>query len=510
MGKGRRYDGEPKLNIKKVVATGLVLVVIIMLVLLAMKYIKTPKTKISTSNKKIANSYISVFTDGKWGVINSLGDIVIQPTYDTMITIPDQTKEVFICQTNVNLEEGTYDSKAINSKSTQLFTEYDKVEPLQNIDESGIVYYDANALKVSKDGKYGLINYKGKELLACEYTEIYPIEKLKNSFITVKDSQKGLVDNSGNIIIENKYSDIQALTTQYADGYIVKNDSSKYGIINYNKKQVLECKYTEIKKVYGSNMYVVKEGNDIELVNDNNEVLLKNKFKEVVSIDNNNLIIKDNNKYGVIDSKGETKLNTEYDYLEYSFNGNYIAKKENKYGIIDIEGNEKVPFEYTNITYMDKEGFIEADKEDGQTDVMTIEFQTKCTGIVSEINSTNNFIKLRVGNDYKYYDFKLEEKTTKDIYPGNTLFLSKKNGKYGYINKDDIVVVNYIYDDATEQNNYGYVAVKKDGKWGTLDGQGKVVIEPQYELMQNPIVSFIGKWHLAPDLNANYYTDVKE
>lgn len=510
MGKGRRYDGEPKLNMKKVVATALVFVVIIMLIVLAVKYASSPKTKARTTSKKIANSYISVFTDGKWGVINSLGETVVEPTYDAMITIPDQTKEVFICQTNINLEAGTYDSKAINSKSTELFTDYDKVEPLQNVDGDGIVYYDSNALKVSKDGKYGLINYKGKELLPCEYTEIYPIEYVKNSFITVKDNQKGLVDNSGNKIIENKYSDIQALTTKYADGYIVKNDSSKYGVINYNKKQVLECKYTEIKKIYGSNMYVVKEGNDLELVNSNREVLLKNKFKEAVSIDNNNIIIKDGDQYGVIDSTGETKINTEYQYLEYIIDGNYIAKKDNKYGIINTEGDEKVAFTYTNITYMDKESFIEADKEDGQTDIMNMEFQVKCTGIVSEINSTNSFIKLRVGSDYKYYNFKLEEKSSKEVYPGNTLFLSKKDGKYGYLNENDIVIVDYIYDDATEQNNYGYVAVKKDGKWGTLDQKGKVVVEPSYELMQNPIISFIGKWHLAPDINANYYTDTKE
>ena len=44
------------------------------------------------------------------------------------------------------------------------------------------------------------------------------------------------------------------------------------------------------------------------------------------------------------------------------------------------------------------------------------------------------------------------------------LFLSKKDGKYGYVDKKGNVVVDYIYDDATEQNKYGYAGVKKDGK----------------------------------------------
>ena len=60
------------------------------------------------------------------------------------------------------------------------------------------------------------------------------------------------------------------------------------------------------------------------------------------------------------------------------------------------------------------------------------------------------------------------------------------------------------------QNQYGYAAVKSNGKWGAIDSEGKVVVAPQYYLLQNTVVSFIGKWHLAPDLNANYYTDNME
>ena len=31
------------------------------------------------------------------------------------------------------------------------------------------------------------------------------------------------------------------------------------------------------------------------------------------------------------------------------------------------------------------------------------------------------------------------------------------------------VVVDYIYDDARQQNEFGYISVKKDGLWGSLD-----------------------------------------
>ena len=43
--------------------------------------------------------------------------------------------------------------------------------------------------------------------------------------------------------------------------------------------------------------------------------------------------------------------------------------------------------------------------------------------------------------------------------------------------------------------------------WGCVDYKGKVVITPAYQLENNPVIEFIGKWHLGEDLNLNYYTD---
>ena len=114
-------------------------------------------------------------------------------------------------------------------------------------------------------------------------------------------------------------------------------------------------------------------------------------------------------------------------------------------------------------------------------------------------------MKVRVNSDYKYYNFKFEEKKNTEILANNTLFLSKKDGKYGYVDKNNVVVVNYIYDDATEQNDSGYVAVKKNGKWGAINSKGETTVEPTLSLENNPIIDFIGSWHLAEDINANYY-----
>ena len=92
----------------------------------------------------------------------------------------------------------------------------------------------------------------------------------------------------------------------------------------------------------------------------------------------------------------------------------------------------------------------------------------------------------------------------------NKIFLKKQNGKYGYVDKEGNIVVDYIYDDAKEQNIYGYAAVKKDGKWGAIDASGKAVCETIYNLDENLLIDFIGKYHLGKDINLNYYTDVNK
>ena len=88
----------------------------------------------------------------------------------------------------------------------------------------------------------------------------------------------------------------------------------------------------------------------------------------------------------------------------------------------------------------------------------------------------------------------------------NTLFLIKENGKYGYVNKNGDKVVNAKYDDAMEQNKFGYCAVKKDGLWGVLKSDGTVLLEPSVNLDDYLVIDFISEYHRYNDLKLNVYT----
>lgn len=509
MARGKRYDNESKLNIKKVIAVIVLLIVIVMFVM-GIRALLTTHSK-STSGKIEAVTYYTIYDNSKWGVINSYGETVIEPMYNEMIVIPDNTKPVFICTYDINYSTGTYKAKAINETGKDIITGYDKVETIGNYDKNENLWYEKNVLKVQKNGKYGLVDFSGKEILACEYDAIEAQNGIENSLVLTQGENLGLCDNSGNIIIEPKYKKIANIEDNYKNGYIVVDSDNKYGIIGFDKSVILECNYEEVKGIYGgANLFIVKENGKYQVINKDGQTVLQDKFDDATAINGDYIVAIKSGKYGVIDIYGETKIKFEYSEIREA-GDNYIAKKGSKYGVLALDESEKIPFDYIDISYVPTGDFFIADYiEDGNlmSKVFDSNFEEKVTGIVSEVNASKGYIRVYTDGEYKYYNFKFEEKLSSTFLTTNTLFLSKKNGKYGYVDKDGNVVVDYIYDDGTEQNTSGYVAVKKNGLWGSIDTKGNIVIQPEYNLDNNTKIDFIGSWHLCEDVNANYYLDV--
>lgn len=504
MSKGKRYDNsEHKLNIKKVVAVIIAILVIIMFAIILVKLVQ-PKN--NSTEKSVAKAYYTALENNKWGVINSEGKTVIIPQYDEMIVIPNKEKPVFIVMYGVNYTDNTYKTKAVDENNKQLFSEYEQVEVIQNHDKQNNIWYEKGCLRVKRNSKYGLIDLSGKVLLDCNYDNIEPIVGIDNSLITTKDGKKGLVSATGSVIIENEYENITALTNKYENGYIVENSEGKFGVVGTSKKVVLPVQYEEIKHVYAEDTYVAKEDGTWKIINIKENTSTNMEYDDVEEIDSTYMTVKKSDKYGIALTSGEEKIEPQYDSLKNIYQNYYIAKKDNLYGVIDTENTVKIEFTYKSLVYVNEANIIEGESDKIETDLFDRNFNLKLSGIVSEMNKDKGYMKVRVDSDYKYYNFKFEEKKNTEILKDNTLFLDKKDGKYGYVNKNNVVVVNYIYDDATEQNDSGYVAVKKDGKWGTINSKGETVVEPTLTLENNPIIDFIGEWHLAEDINANYYT----
>ena len=508
MSRGKRYEGEPKLNIKKVFAVLIAIAVIIMFVIGIKKLFSSEDT---VQEKSVVLRYFPIYTEGKWGVMDSRGNIIIEPTYDEYIVIPDNQKAIFVCTTDVNYTENTYDTKVLNEKGEELFTDYDLVEAIENYDESNNLWYQSGILKVLKDGKYGLIDTNGTQIANCEYDSITALKGVENSLLTEKDGKVGIIDNVGSVIIDTNYEEIEPISTRFEDGYIVRNEDNKYGVITYTKTVAVEENYDDIKNVYGGGKYyIVREGNNWEVIDTEGNKYLAGDYDDIISIAGENAIVENNGNYGVVSiASGENVIDIKYDGVTYTAGNKYIVVDNNKYGIVDDTNNVLIDLKYSNISYRSSSNFYEGTNEDYTSDLLDSDLNVKLSNvIVSEVNETKGYIKVRDNDTYKHYNFRFEEKTSQEILNGNTIFLSRnEEGKYGFVDKNGNVVVNYIYDDAREQNDYGYASVKQDGLWGSIDSQGQVAVAPSYNLDNNILVEFIGKWHLGEDLNLYYFTD---
>lgn len=504
MSKGKRYD-EPKLNLKKVFAVIILFVVIIMCIVMLKGILAGEEEK---QEKITSIDYFSAYNNNKWGVINSNGDIVIDPSYAEMIIVPNSKKDIFLCTFDVNYDDGTYKTKALNGKNEEIFTSYEQIEAITNIDENQNLSYNGQVLRVQKQGKYGLINMDGTEILPCEYEEIKALQGVENAILVQKEGKYGIVNNEGKTLIEPNYVEIQGLGKEASQGFIVKNQEGKYGIIDISNKQVLETKYDAISKIHEGDYYVVTENGKQKVVKKDGTEILNGEYDEIVAIlknPENGIIYKDNEKYGLMNLEGTKIIAENYDDLKEAKTGIFIVKQKDNYGIIDQEGKTLVEVKYKGINYNEKADIYITEDENYNNEILNGNYEIKLTGMVTNIDDERGYIEIKQEEGYKYYNFKFEEQKEADIFKTNTLFVSKKDGKYGFLDKDGNVVVDYIYDDATMQNTYGYAGIKKDGKWGVVDRNGKVIQEPTYKLDDYLQIDFIGRWYLGKDLNMNYY-----
>ena len=194
-----------------------------------------------------------------------------------------------------------------------------------------------------------------------------------------------------------------------------------------------------------------------------------------------------------------------------------MVKKE-KYNIVSVsEGTDAVTVtellqnEAEDIQYYKDGTFYVADykTETGIKErLYNADVELKLEGNLLEYNQTEGYIRVFKDNTKEegFYNFKFEQITEEVAYKTNNLFRFVENGKVGFKNSKGTVIVPAIYDDATYQNIYGYIAVNRSGKWGSLDYNGKVVAEPQYELKDYTYIDFIKDMYRYKDADIVAYT----
>lgn len=425
--------------------------------------------KVETVNKE---KYFALLSDDKVGIIDEKGNIVIAPEYYE-IHIPNPAKPIFVCYYDYDEETSKCRTKVINAQGTELFAKYNDIDTINLNGIETTMLYEKNILKYKKDNKYGIINLDGKVITNAIYDEIDGLSCKEGELLVKKDGKYGVINNRGVELIKIKYDYISG-DEYYTEeskyklsGYIVgtkTKDGYRYGYINNKQKLLLNTEYSEIMRIGAikaedtdNNIFIIARKNGKCGLIKNKKTIINFKYQDIDYSGVEDLfVITKGTKLGVCNSKEKKILDTKYEDIEV--NEEYIFtinKGEEKY--YNLKGEEISKDSIKEETLYEEE----------------------------KANNSSNFVN-------------------------PTLIPKEKDGKWGFVDKNSQVKVDYIYDEVTGVNKYGFAGIKKDGKWGSINEKGQIVQKPIYNLDELEEIDFIGKYYkITYDYKTIFYTDDK-
>lgn len=395
----------------------LVLVGIITLILLTSTNQKYDVEEITSYH------YFLLNIENKNGVIDEKGKVIIEPNYDLVI-IPNPQKAVFICKNG----EKTI---AFNENKQELFTNYEQVEAIAIQGITSSLPYEKGALRYKKDGKYGLINFEGKQITKPMYDKIESLTNKEGIFVTTTNGKCGLINTKGKQLIKNEYDTIigDGFYTQDSkyqlSGYIVSSKTEegyRYGYIDQKGKKILKTEYNELYRVTEiedtKNTYLIASKNGQVGVVKNNKVIIPYSYQSIEYEQSSRLFeLERNSKLGVANQEGKIVIPVEQE--EIIFNGAYInAKKEQEEQFYDKDGNKITDLEYKAIIPTKNETYYLSINKDGYYGVL------------------KNDKKVLVQNKYNYLEYLFDQ----------YFIAANEEGNLGIISSEDKEIVEFKYD----------------------------------------------------------------
>lgn len=576
---------------KIIVISGIIAIIVILGIVIG---IIVSNTRYQYTIEEVTEyAYHLLYIDGKYGVLDSKGNTLIEPEYN-MIQIPNPSKPVFICMKDYQAETGEYQISVRNEKNELILTEFESVEPITLREADDGIPYEKSVLKYKQDGKYGVINFDGKILVKAEYEDIQGMP-YKEGILKVKKEEKyGVMNIKGNMLIKPQYDSVdfdgyyEKETRYQKAGYIVskrENDKTFYGYHNEKGKKILDTKFEEIKRIteiddcllnvwqdgkvgiYQNKKKVIDviydeitydEANHIYFVEKERKYgVINGKGKEVLPVEQDSLtmvgedilaqkgeestrydskgqkienqeivarwkienspykIVMDNkDKYGIQNEKGETIVKNRYTNLEYLEATYFVATNENgKVGIINAEGKAVVEFQYDSVRKLENANLVKATKDEEQQYELydlTMKLVVTLQGEELMVDNIKDYLRIYTEpTNVEYYTKDGKKVDAKQVYPKAKLIAQKQNEKWGFVDLAGKVKVDYQYDQVTEMNEYGFAGIMQDGKWGVIGEDGTVIQEPYYELNED-FPEFLGRYYRVLSLSQPYYTEYVE
>ena len=301
--------------------------------------------------------------------------------------------------------------------------------------------------------------------------------------------------------------------------YFIFEEKGKLGLVDLQGKTVLAPTFNSIKEKQPY-FFACSKGKGCWVYNENLQLVLKGAYNSIELGCEGQFIVEKNGKYGVVSEKGAVILPLKYSEINSNKNG-YTVTLNEKMGLFNSEGKEIIPISYRWI-YTDKiddnipivakldgkEGYINTKNEwvipptyrDAFAFRQGVAIVKKgrnymCINLKGEaviqdfdnyvIEPSDNTYIVGVRKECKYMVYDLNGNLL-DTYDGfinnwsdDAIFAVKKGGKWGYIDGYGKVIIPLEYEEVGDFSE-GLAAVRKDDKWGYINPKNEVVIPIEF------------------------------
>lgn len=295
-----------------------------------------------------------VAKNGKYGIIDTLGNVISPIKYDLIehpteysnesdlfavkkgnnIQLLDKTANPI---TDFDIKEFEWDSYKGKESYQRYFVLTNSSGMVGTVSDKGIKEipfeyqeikpFDGKSVTYAKQGgKYGLIDYNGKIILPLEYDDIFS-QKFFDYYI-VKDSDKsGMFDKNGNQIISFSYQNILPVFYEENKRFIVQKNGL-FGVIDLNENIIIPIEFEEISNwvEYGPKEHFITKNGKKGLISRDGKIVIPPEYDEI-SVDNSKLIkVEENGLFGTINWKNEIVHPIEYEQILWEWP--YLTNKE--------------------------------------------------------------------------------------------------------------------------------------------------------------------------------------
>lgn len=245
----------------------------------------------------------------------------------------------------------------------------------------------------------------------------------------------------------------------YSGGLSPIEIDHKWGYVNQTGDKVINALYTYAGPfIEGLAPVTDAEGNAYYIDTEGNKkhvVLGVENIKQLGLLENGMFSLYDGEMWHFYNTDHE-KVFGDYDEVSAIGNGVAAVKSNGQWKLVDRTGADLTGKTYASVAMDEKLVVFRNDRlfvSDG------IKYQMITSS--GEVVGSGSYEDVRIFNDSTYAAVKI-------------------NGKWGYIDKDGTVKIEPQYEDARSFAN-GMAAVMQDGLWGFINADGEMVIEPQFE-----------------------------